>query len=56
MDQKKKKQKVRHPFKIQAQLFLSASNLTNLDEFDDSDPFCLVSIRHDPNLPWESIG
>ena len=35
---------------------MQAVELANLDEFDDSDPFCSVFTRIDPDKPWIHLG
>ena len=48
--------RTKHPFKIKAQLFVSSSNLANLDDLDNSDPFCVVSKKLKPEDEWQVIG
>ena len=48
--------RTKHPFKIKSQLFVSSSNLANLDDLDNSDPFCVVSRKMKPEDEWQVIG
>lgn len=48
--------RTKHPFKIKVQLFVSSTNLANLDDLDNSDPFCVVSRKLNLEEEWQVIG
>jgi len=51
-----KDSKNRQPFVTRVELFVSAEDLANMDELDESDPFCRFSSRTSLNDPWKVQG